>query len=63
MRMALLRLVMAAATVVAALATPPGFDPSESGFISVPGTTDSNLFYWLIKSVRAHFSEIRKQPL
>ena len=50
--MALLRSLILLALAAFAHCTPPGFDESESGFIKVPDTVDSNLFYWLFKSVR-----------
>ena len=51
--MALLRLLVLAACAGVAVAqgnhTPPGFDASESGFLTLPDFNDVNLFYWLFK--------------
>ena len=42
--------VLVCAAHVAAAVTPPGPDPSYSGYIKVPNTKDSHLFYWLCDS-------------
>jgi len=44
------RAVLAILALGGAVAAPPGPDPSSAGYIKVPSTHDTHLFYWLFPS-------------